>query len=67
MGHNLHGPHPVYLACCMLDILYGSHRMQEGLADMLGVTRLEPDGPPTPLYPPGKSPNSSRPAAASLT
>lgn len=29
-------------------------RKQEGVADMLGITRLEPDGPPAPLYPPGQ-------------
>ncbi|KAL0037996.1 hypothetical protein WJX79_008937 [Trebouxia sp. C0005] len=31
-----------------------AQRKQEGVADMLGITRLEPDGPPAPLYPPGR-------------
>ncbi|KAA6423739.1 MAG: hypothetical protein FRX49_06310, partial [Trebouxia sp. A1-2] len=31
-----------------------AQRKQEGVADMLGITRLEPDGPPAPLYPPGQ-------------
>ncbi|KAL0036871.1 hypothetical protein WJX77_003190 [Trebouxia sp. C0004] len=31
-----------------------AQRKQEEVADMLGITRLEPDGPPAPLYPPGR-------------
>ena len=31
-------------------------RSHENVADMLGISRLEADGPPAPLYPPGNPP-----------
>ena len=41
-------------------------RSHENVADMLGISRLEADGPPAPLYPPGNPSASVLPSLTSV-
>ena len=58
--HEPESDYDLYYCYCYYHYYYYYYyyhfycRKQEEVADMLGITRLEPDGPPAPLYPPGQ-------------